>query len=71
MTAASVAFKNQGVKGFISPDISPQDVDMGNIAIMGEQAAKVKKLLASPEYSGADTSCVPSINPPIAIFFSS
>ena len=25
MTAASVAFKNQGVKGFISPDISPQD----------------------------------------------
>ena len=53
--AASVAFKNQGVKGFISPDISPQDVDMGNIAIMGEQAAKVKKLLTSPEYSGADS----------------
>jgi HK97 family phage portal protein len=55
MTAASVAFKNQGVKGFISPDISPQDVDMGNIAIMGEQAAKVKKLLTSAEYSGADS----------------
>jgi len=28
---------------------------MGNIAIMGEQAAKVKKLLTSPEYSGADS----------------
>lgn len=52
MEAASVAFDNQGVKGFISPDISPSDVDMGNIQIMGEQAAKVKKLLSSPEYSG-------------------
>ena len=37
------------------PGISPQDVDMGNIAIMGEQAAKVKKLLTSAEYSGADS----------------
>lgn len=54
MDAATATFQNRGIDGIITPDISPELVNESNVAVMGEQASKIKKLLTSPEYSGTD-----------------
>lgn len=54
MDAQTATFQNRGIDGIVTPDINPELVNESNVAVMGEQASKVKKLLTSTEYSGTD-----------------